>query len=304
MRQLFYFIIIFVVVALWSSGYLDTRPEPCEEPILYTLGTFDNRFNITQTDFLKAVVQAEAVWEKAAGKELFTYTPNGDALPINLIYDSRQEATSVLGNLGSVLAQDEATYRMLETQYKAFKEAYEKAKVNYDLRRAEFEVKSEAYEKEIKAWNTGPRTSQAEFRQLEESKTALESELVELRKIESLLNSHVREINSLVNSLNHLASTLNLKVEYYNTIGASRGETFTGGVYYQSGDDEGIDIFEFSSREKLVRILAHELGHALGLEHVDDKAAIMYHLSSGVGLNLTPKDLANLETLCPKDVLK
>ena len=112
------------------------------------------------------------------------------------------------------------------------------------------------------------------------------------------LSDMVSEINALVDELNRVAKLLNLKVDTYNKIGASRGETFTGGLYKSDERGRSIDIYEFSSHDKLVRILAHEFGHALGLDHIDDSEAIMYTLNQGGKGALSKSDLAILRELC------
>src|SRR3989344_4905098 len=166
-----------------------------------------------------------------------------------------------------------------------------------------FEEKKSTYESQVDAWNASPRTSREQFNQLEAARLALQADVVIVKTTERQLNTKVWGFNILVDRLNRLAHTLNLNVKTYNTIGASRGESFTGGLYSQAEGETSIDIYEFSNREKLVRVLAHELGHALGLEHVDDSEAIMYYLNEGEAEVLTKADLAALKALCyTKDI--
>ncbi|MDP3763361.1 MAG: matrixin family metalloprotease [bacterium] len=304
MRKIVIIFVVFVAVFLaWNYPRFTKTPLACEEPIAYAVGAFDRRFGISHKDFLDAIVQAEAVWEKPSGIELFAYKPESGELAINLVYDYRQEVTGTLSSLENVVADNEATYNTLKTRYDGLKAEYNNAESIYDARVKMFNEKSDAYQKQVESWNRGQRNSRKQFDQLEINRVALEAEAAALKVLETQLNGMAREINGLVGTLNYLANSLNLNVASYNTIGASRGETFTGGTYYTAEEGRSIDIYEFSSREKLVRIMAHELGHALGLEHGTDPEAIMYYLNEGEAEVLTATDLAALQTLCyTKDI--
>ncbi len=66
---------------------------PCGQPITYTVGTLDTRFGISQASLLRDSEYAKQRWEKAAGRQLFAYQPDG-VLKINLIYGTGQTGGS------------------------------------------------------------------------------------------------------------------------------------------------------------------------------------------------------------------
>ena len=264
------FLLILLVGAGLAVFVWEREVPACSRPIAYDINSFDSRFGLARQALIDALIEAEAVWEVSSGRDLFVYAPGAETLPINLVYDYRQEVTEALGTIESDIKEDEADYNALELRYLKLKVEYDALKTTYEASVAEL--------------NRKKRVTEFEFNQA--------------RSLEDELNGKVDELNTVADRLNRLANALNLNAEEYNITGAARGETYEGGVYFKSSEGEGINIYEFGSREKLVRLLAHELGHALGLEHIEDTDAIMYRLNKASASRVTTSDLAALEQLC------
>jgi hypothetical protein len=93
-------------------------PNPCTEPILYSVDSFDERFAISSTQLKKDIAQAASIWNAALGKNLFAYDVSS-SLKINLIYDYRQKATVQLNKSDTVISNDRAIYDALKVKYEA-----------------------------------------------------------------------------------------------------------------------------------------------------------------------------------------
>lgn len=295
------FILLFLIIIFFSAyKYWDFFwPRPiCSEPIEFSIGTIDPRFGLSSADFIKKIEQAGGVWGKAMDKKLFQYNEAG-SLKINLIYDSRQQVTDELKKQDIAIDDDKAVYDNLKVKYDALVFSYDKQKVVYDKSVADFQNKQQLYNEQVNYFNNKGGAPTKDYTSLNKEKEVLEKLAASINNMKDKLNSLSKELNLYAQMLNTLAQKLNIKVSTYNNIGASNGDEFSEGEYILDQSGQYINIYQFENNVQLLRILTHELGHALGLEHVTDSKAIMYYLNISSGnITLTSADIAELRLIC------
>lgn len=274
---------------------------PCREPITYRLGVIDPQFGLSTSTALADMERAARLWDQGADKKLLVYDQARGAVVISFTYDMRQETTQKLSAIGASVNQDRAAYDALKTEYASVYADYINKKAAFVAANDTLKKESAQYQAEVASWNARGGAPKNAYDQLQAQKARLAQMQADLQRQQKEINAQVDEVNQLVAELNGLAKSLNLDVSAYNTIGALAGGEFEQGVYESSLGQRTITIFEYENHTKLVRVLAHEMGHALGLDHVDDADAIMAEINEGTKIALTVGDIEELDHVCAQD---
>lgn len=277
----------------WSKYFV----PPCQKPIDYSLGAMDKKFNISQADLLAALKQASEIWSSAAGKQLFAYSATGE-LKINLIYDYRQATTDKLKTLGIAIGNDQSSYDALKIKYDALYKQYNQQKAALQSLTNSFNQQQNALNDEIKSWNDRGGAPPAEYKKLNQERAAINSLVSQINTQTASVNALADDLNAEATALNKLISELNLDAKTYNGVGTQLGKEFIEGNYTQDINGTAINIYEFNTRQRLIRLLAHEMGHALGLPHSSNPIDIMYELNSGDSTKLSANDVVALKKEC------
>jgi hypothetical protein len=255
---------------------------------------FDERFGLSRQEFAEALRQAEEVWERAVGRDLFLETPSA-RLAVNMYYDERQQRTQASDRIRGSLKESRASHEAVGRNYEEWRATYERRLRDYKDSQAEYESRARAFNQQVQEWNArgnphGERPAlESERLRLADMRQRIESDRVALQELAST-------VSDLADKGNAIAVSHNAGVATFNALyGAPR--------QFHKGEFDGrqIAVFEFHDSRDLVLLLAHELGHAIGIRHVDDSAGIMHAVAGGQPMGaLTPTeaDMAALRKAC------
>lgn len=239
------------------------QPEfysPCSPPIHYKIGNIDKRFRVTDEKILKHIDSATRIWENAASKDIFVFDEDGIAkdgermITVNMVYDERQRLQSQINQLESQVSKENKKVDANIAEYEA--------------RVKSFNERSVTLSERIKNLNINDSDYKQKFDEVFSESQTLNSEADELNKIAASLNQSTDSYNQQVAKLNNTVSRFN----------AALAQKPEEGIYNSQGDI--IEIFITDSDRELIHTLAHEFGHSLGIDHTENKEAIMYPFSS------------------------
>jgi outer membrane murein-binding lipoprotein Lpp len=291
-------ILILVILIVIGYGAYNYSLTPCDTVLEYSIGRFDSNFGLSREQFANHLTQAEAVWEGAAGKNLFEYDPRAQ-FTVNLIYDSRQRATVERQRTESGLAAAENILKTLDANFNEARIKYENEVAALESAKAALENRGAEYQSEVNYWNSRGGAPREKFNELEAKRKSLNSEVASLNSRTNRINIMASELNHLLNDRNRAASEYNKTVEIYNKKYGTHASEFSQAEYL--GDS--INIYQYNSSRSLVAALTHELGHALDMEHVENPSSIMFYLREGESgaSQITPskEDLTELKRVCP-----
>jgi len=289
------YLLLITLIALAVIYY--RMPRPCQVPLTYRIGTVDSMFGLIRPDFAGAAGKAASIWGKPYARPLFREEPGGK-IEINIIYDYRQEAVDKLKKLHYAIGTTKGTYDDMKVRF-------ENLKAEYETKNSALASDSDAYSRRLGVYNAEVaggrqrgvvtedfyRRLRAEAGELNSMRQNLQARQEELKKIADILNSMTVVINDI--AANH-----NLDVVKSYDASSRLGSEYCGGDYVSKDGKQTITIYQFDDENRLVRVLAHEFGHALGLKHNDNPTAIMYRLMQSDSLSLAPDDIAALKERC------
>lgn len=264
------------LMAGWSKTDTASYARIANFPMTWRLGKLDPRFKMTRTDAVTHIKNAIALWEAEAGRALFVEGEREDAgFPIDFVYDERQERVEAMNESAFALSNLEREIEGLKQQVEALEADLDASEAAHEAALASYEQAVEAYNSRIDEVNARGGASDAESVELEGAKSQLLQQQDSLNALEATMKAQGTEANGLIDRVNQLTDQYNRQVASFN--GSMPEESFdlVGETLLVGKTVAGITIFAFESTQDLTVTVAHELGHAMGMDHVKEKGSVM-----------------------------
>ncbi|MDZ7779760.1 MAG: matrixin family metalloprotease [Gemmatimonadota bacterium] len=264
-------------------------PGPCARPLSWHVADVDPRFDIDRGAVEVAAREAAAVWMDAAGKPVFR-AEAGSGIPIRLIYDARQARTEERRlHEDRIRAEDSVLTRAAAALARS-RDEYERARERYRAERSAVEAIVSTHNAVVRRWNDAdgvpPDSAQAlvqRERRVLRRRDALDSVARGLEAERAALLERERTLSARRSARNAEAARLREAFPLRSVEAGSYTEGMGGVVGSAGSRHREIRIFRFEDIDELTHVLAHELGHALGLGHLEEPGAVMSPKRNGDG---------------------
>lgn len=274
----------------------------CEEPISWTIGAMDPRFDLTRNELIDIILETTDIWSDTAGRNLFLFSPqqSDSILNINLIYSPQQSQFDQEEMLADSIRTLQAEFFPKQVSYRNQMSTYRQALNRYHDQLNQYNRAIELYNESLaRVQSAGARTAREQER-LNQFKTDAERIRPVLKNAELAAEREEAMLIRLAEELNTLADQVNEMMFRQNRL-LGNWSAFKKGSYINIVKRPRINIYQFDDAEQLKLVLVHELGHALGIPHVDNRQSVMYYRAEYQdvsSLELTDEDQAALNEVC------
>lgn len=294
--------IVGILLFMVGTGQFENEPQiktPCSEPITFRLGDIDERFSITKEEVVGLMEEVSELWFDAADTTVIQYDEEGD-ISVNLVYAEEQQLSDRERQQRDRLEHEESGITVLENEYTRLNKEYEQEVNQYDEDSRELQESIDQLNEWVRQKNEQGGFNEQDLKQFERRKEEIDQVKMDLARQERALKRKATDLNDQINFLNQKVEAKNRLVDEYNRQFPGVRK-FTQGAYEWTNNSRTINIFHFLDKNELRLVIAHEMGHALGMGHVSNPESVMHELMENQNrreLELTGEDIQALQNVC------
>jgi hypothetical protein len=270
-RTFFFRLLLWLGLAwlLWAV-YMQRGPQSsaessingllCQTPIAWRLATLDPAFRLSEAQALALITEAAEQWNRIAGQQLFVYDA-ANGFPIHFQHDERQQQLAQRLLLQRNVQRYDEHLEVLQRQYQRQLALVQQQDSRVQQLQQKYQQLLLTLEQQ--GGRTQPAALQQQWRILEEEQRVLIQQA-------DALNAEQQRLQQMVTQRNNL-------LPEQQAVGSHEL-----GVMSIRQAQRQMVIYAFADHQDLLVTLQHEFGHALGLPHSDESAAVMHaQLHSG-----------------------
>ena len=202
--------------------------------------------------------------------------------------------TENINLLALEIANTKEAANSLRTTYEQEKKIYQGDGDQLAKENDAFKARYKVYSDKVTEYNAKGGAPRDEYEKMMKELENLKQLAKDLEVRRLAILDYMNSINEKVKRYNDLVDYTNTLIKKSNSLGAKK---FTEGRFSPSRNT--IDIYQYNDSIKLRRVITHELGHVLGINHNENIQSIMYSVNSATTTTLSKDDISSLKKICP-----